>query len=148
MILDEKNCQLFLNEPEDSMGVKSIPIRQDLFDTTVGGIGTKTKDSEETVRGSSKMITKTKSIWKKWGGQRNRFGKIFWKFKAQKEYKFTLHWVRLRLHLLNITYFLQKCSLPLHGRSWIQAHSQMVSFRQNPEFQKKVFNRRPLLRPF
>ena len=32
-------------------------------------------------------------------------------------------------------------TLPLHGRLWIQVHSQIVSFCHNPEFQKKIFDR-------
>ena len=36
---------------------------------------------------------------------------------------------------------LEKNTLPLHGRLWIQVHSQVVSIRHNPEFRKKLLDR-------
>ena len=39
-------------------GVKYLLVRQDLFDRTVNAKGTKTKDSQETVKAFSSMITK------------------------------------------------------------------------------------------
>ena len=47
-------------------GVKFLLVRQDLFDRTVNAKGMKTKDSQETVKASSSMITKRnrpKKIW-------------------------------------------------------------------------------------
>ena len=41
-------------------GVKYLLIRQDLFDRTVNASGMKTKDSQETVKAFSSMITKKK----------------------------------------------------------------------------------------
>ena len=43
---------------KDINGVKYSLVRQDLFDRTVDAKGTKTNDSEETVKTISKMITK------------------------------------------------------------------------------------------
>ena len=43
---------------KDINGVKYLLVRQDLFDRTVDAKGMKTKDSEETVKTFSKMITK------------------------------------------------------------------------------------------
>ena len=52
--------------PEENNGVKYLLVRQDLFDRTVNAIGLKTKDSQETVKAFSSMITKRnrpKKIW-------------------------------------------------------------------------------------
>ena len=43
---------------KDNIGVKYLLVRQDLFDRTVDAKGMKTKDSKETVKTFSKMITK------------------------------------------------------------------------------------------
>ena len=43
---------------KESNGVKYLLVRQDLFDRTVNVKGTKTKDSQETVKPFSTMITK------------------------------------------------------------------------------------------
>ena len=43
---------------KDNNGVKYLLVRQDLFDRTVDAKGMKTKDSKETVKTFSKMITK------------------------------------------------------------------------------------------
>ena len=43
---------------KDNIGVKYLLVRQDLFDRTVDAKGTKTKDSNETVKTFSKMISK------------------------------------------------------------------------------------------
>ena len=43
---------------KDNNGVKYLLVRQNLFDRTVDAEGTKTKDSKETVKTFSKMITK------------------------------------------------------------------------------------------
>ena len=51
---------------EENNGVKYLLVRQDLFDRTVNAIGMKTKDSQETVKAFSSMITKRnrpKKIW-------------------------------------------------------------------------------------
>ena len=47
-------------------GVKYLLVRQDLFDRTINARGMRTKDSKETVKAFSSMITKTnrpKKIW-------------------------------------------------------------------------------------
>ena len=43
---------------KESNAVKLILVRQDLFDRTVNAKGMKTKDSQETVKAFSSMITK------------------------------------------------------------------------------------------
>ena len=51
---------------EDNNGVKYLLVRQDLFDRTVDAKGMKTKDSKETVKTFSKMITKKNRPKKNW----------------------------------------------------------------------------------
>ena len=51
---------------KENNGVKFLLIRQDLFDRTVNAKGMKTKDSQETVKAFSSMITKKyrpKKLW-------------------------------------------------------------------------------------
>ena len=51
---------------KENNGVKYLLVRQDLFDGTVSAKGTKTKESQETVKAFSSMITKRnrpKKIW-------------------------------------------------------------------------------------
>ena len=43
---------------KENNGVKYLPVHQDLFDKTVNAKGMKTKDSQETVKGFSYMVTK------------------------------------------------------------------------------------------
>ena len=43
---------------KDNDGVKYLLVRRDLFDRTVDAKGMKTKDSKETVKTISKMVTK------------------------------------------------------------------------------------------
>ena len=43
---------------KDKKSVKYLPVRHDLFNKTVDAKGRKTKDSKETVRAFSAMITK------------------------------------------------------------------------------------------
>ena len=54
------------NLSKENNGVKYLLVRQDLFDRTVNAKGMKTKDSQETVKAFSSMITKRnrpKKIW-------------------------------------------------------------------------------------
>ena len=83
-------------------GVKFLLVCQDLFDRTVNAKGMKTKDSKETVKAYSSMITKTNRSKKIWVDKGTNFAGAFEKFCAAEEYKFTLLWVRLRRLLLNV----------------------------------------------
>ena len=56
---------------KENNGVKYLLVRQDLFDRTVNAKGMKTKDSQETVKAFSSMITK-KNRTKKFGLTRGR----------------------------------------------------------------------------
>ena len=84
--------------------VKYFLVRQDLFDRTVDAKGMKTKDSKETVCAFLTMITK-KNRPKKFGLTREQnLLESLKNYAKLKEYKFTLQWVRPRLHLLNVQY--------------------------------------------
>ena len=89
---------------KDNNGVKYLLVRQDLFDRTADAEGMKTKDFKETVRAFLTMITK------KIDPERFRLTKeqnlleSLKNYAKLKEYKFTLQWVRPKLHLLNVQY--------------------------------------------
>ena len=51
---------------KDNNGLKYLLVRQDLFDRTVDGKGTKTKDFKETVRACLSVITKKYRPKKNW----------------------------------------------------------------------------------
>ena len=78
-------------------GVKYLLVRQDLFDRTVSAKGMKTKDSHETVKAFSSMITK-RNRPKGFGLTRelNLLERLK-SFVLLSGYKFTLQSVRLRL---------------------------------------------------
>ena len=62
--------------------VKYLLVRQDLFDRTVNAKGTKTKDSQETVKAFSSMITKKNRPKKIWVDKGTEFAGAFKKFCA------------------------------------------------------------------
>ena len=85
---------------KDNNGVKYLLVRQDLFDRTVEAKGMKTKDSKETFRAfltMSTILTRPNKIWVDKGQNLLESLKNYAKLK---EYKFTLQWVRPRMHLL------------------------------------------------
>ena len=61
-------------------GVKYLLVRQDLFDRTVNAKGMKTKDSQETVKAFSSMITKKNGPKKIWVDKGTEFAGAFKKF--------------------------------------------------------------------
>ena len=63
-------------------GVEYLLVRQDLFHRTVNAKGTKTKDSQETVKAFSSMITKTNRSKKIWVDKGTEFAGAFKKFCA------------------------------------------------------------------
>ena len=65
---------------KDNNGVKFLVSRQDMFDRTVVAKGKKTKDSKETVKIFSKMITKKNRPKKIWVDQGTEFAGDFKKF--------------------------------------------------------------------
>ena len=62
---------------KDRNGVKYLLVRHDLFDRTVDAKGTKTKDSKETVKIFSKMITKKNRTKQNWVDQGTDFAGEF-----------------------------------------------------------------------
>ena len=68
------------NLAKDNNGVKYLLVRQDMFDRTVDAKGMKTKDSKETVKIFSKMITKKNRPKKIWVDPGTEFAGDFKKF--------------------------------------------------------------------
>ena len=67
---------------KENNGVKYLLVRQDLFDRTVNAKGMKTKDSQETVKAFSSMITKKNPPKKIWVDNGTEFAGAFKKFCA------------------------------------------------------------------
>ena len=67
---------------KDNNGVEYLLVRQDLFDRTVNAKGMKTKDSQETVKAFSSMITKKNRPKKIWVGRGTEFAGALKKFCA------------------------------------------------------------------
>ena len=92
----------------------------------------KRKDSKETVWAYLLKITK-KNHPEKFGStwEQNMLGSSK-KFATEMKDKLTLHLVKCK-RCICWTYIttLKKCSLPLHGRLWIQVHSQIAGFGWN-----------------
>ena len=75
---------------KENNGVKYLLVRQDLFDRTVNAKGMKTKDSQETVKAFSSMITKRNRPKQIWVDKGTEFAGAFKKFCVAEGYKFTL----------------------------------------------------------
>ena len=67
---------------KENNGVKYLLVRQDLFDRTVNAKGMKTKDSQETVKAFSSMITKRNRPKKIWVDKGTEIAGAFKKFCA------------------------------------------------------------------
>ena len=67
---------------KENNGKKFLLVRQDLFDRTVNASGMKTKDSQETVKAFSSMITKRNRPKKIWVDKGTDFAGAFKKFCA------------------------------------------------------------------
>ena len=67
---------------KENNGLKYLLVRQDLFDRTVNAKGMKTKDSQETVKAFSSMITKRNRPKNIWVDKRTEFAGAFEKFCA------------------------------------------------------------------
>ena len=67
---------------QDNNGVKYLLVHHDLFDRTVYAKGMKTKDSQETVKAFSSMITKKDRPGKIWIDKGTEFALAFEKFSA------------------------------------------------------------------
>ena len=65
---------------KENNGVTYLLVRQDLFDRTVNAKGMKTKDSQETVKAFSSMITKRNRPEKIWVDKGTEFAGAFKKF--------------------------------------------------------------------
>ena len=70
------------NLAKENNGLKYLLVRQDLFDRTVNAKGMKTKDSQETVKAFSSMVTKKNRPKKIWVDKGTDFAGAFKKFCA------------------------------------------------------------------
>ena len=70
---------------DENNGVKYLLVRQDLFDRTVNAKGMKTKDSQETVKAFSSMITKKNRPKRVWVDRGTEFAGACKKFCAAEE---------------------------------------------------------------
>ena len=75
---------------KENNGVKYLIVRQDLFDRTVNAKGMKTKDSKETVKAFSSMITKRDRPKKIWVDKGPSLLERLKSFVLLRGYKFTL----------------------------------------------------------
>ena len=67
---------------KENNGVKYLLVREDLLDRTVNAKGMRTKDSQETVKTFSSMITKRSRPKKIWVDKGTEFAGAFKKFCA------------------------------------------------------------------
>ena len=113
-------------------GVNYLPVRQDLFDRTVDAKGMKTKDSKETVRAFLTMVTEKNPPKKIWVDKGTEFAREFKKLCEAEGIKLycTMSETNAAFHHCTV----KKNILPLHGRQWIQLHSQIDSIRYNTKF--------------
>ena len=65
---------------KENNSVKYLLVRQDLFDRTVNAKGMKTKDSLETVKAFSSMITKRNRPKQNWADKGTKFARTFKNF--------------------------------------------------------------------
>ena len=109
---------------KDNNGVKYLLVRQDLFDRTVDAKGMKTKDSKETNKTFSKMITKKNKPKKIWVYQGTEFAGEFKKF-CSAEWNRNLIYNECDESSICRTYntLTQKQFVSLHGGLWIQVYS-------------------------
>ena len=75
---------------KENKGVKYLLVHQDLFDRTVDAKGMKTKDSKESVRAFSTMVTEKNRPQKIWVNKGTEFAAEFKNFVKLKENKFTV----------------------------------------------------------
>ena len=73
---------------KENNGIKYLLVRQNLFDRTVNAEGMKTKDSQETVKAFSSMITKSNRPKKVWVDKGTEFAGAFENFCAAE-------WIRV-----------------------------------------------------
>ena len=88
----------------ENIGVKYLLVRQDLFDRTVNAEGMKTKDSQETVKAVSSMITKRNRPKKIWVDKGTEFAGAFKKFCAAEGIHVCSTMSETKQLLLNVQY--------------------------------------------
>ena len=109
-------------------GVKYLLVRQDVFDRTVNAKGMKTKDSQETVKAFSSMITERNRPKKIWVDKGTEFARAFKKFCTAEGIQVYSTMSETKAAFAERTIrLLKKNSLPFHGRFWVQVYTQTTS---------------------
>ena len=115
---------------KENIGVKYLLVPQDLFDRTVNAKGMKTKGSQETVKAFSSMITKKNRPKKIWVDKGTEFAEAFKKFCAAEGIQIysTMSETKAAFAERTIRSLkIEKYSLPIHGRLWVQVYTQTTS---------------------
>ena len=89
---------------KENNGVMYLLVPQDLFDRTVNAKGMKTKDSQETMKALSSMITKRKRPKKIWVDKGTKFAGAFKKFCAAEGIQIYPTMSETKAALLNVQY--------------------------------------------
>ena len=105
---------------KDNNGLKYLLVRQDLFDRTVDAKGMKTKDSKETVKTFSKMITKKYRPKKFWVDQGTEFAGEFKNFCRAEGLEIYSTMSETKAAFAKRTMHSKKHSVSLHGGLWVQ----------------------------
>ena len=115
--------------------IKYLLVRQDLFNRTVNAKGMKTKVSKETVCAFLTKITKKNRPKKNWVDKVTEFAGESRKLCKAQGIKNLLYneWDQGCI-CWSYNTISEKITLPLHGRQWIQVHSQIESIRYNTKF--------------
>ena len=109
---------------KDNNGVKYLLVRQDLFDRTVDAKGMKTKDSKETVKTFSKMITRKNRPKKIWVDQGTEFAGKLKKFCSAEAIEIYSTMSETKAAFAERTIrSLKKLFVSLHGGLWIKVYS-------------------------
>ena len=108
-----------------------------MFDRTVDTEGLKTNDFKETVRAFLTMTTKNKRPKKISVDKGTEFAGEFQNLCKAEGLQIESTMIEIKTAFAECTIRFLKQILPLHGRLWIQVHSQIVLIRHNPEIQKK-----------
>ena len=116
-------------------------VRQDVFDRTVDAKGMKTEGPEKWFVHFWSWLQKRIDPGKFGSTREQNLLESLLNFAKLNEDKFTLQWVRLRLHFLNVQNAPRKMFLAVHKRLRTQVHSQIVSIGHNPVFPNKMFER-------
>ena len=120
-------------------GVKYLLVRHDLFDRTVNAKWMKTEDSQETVKAFSSMITKRNRPKNIYVDKGTELAGAFKKFCTAE--RIQIYSTMSGCFCWTYNTIIEKYSLPLHGRLWVQVYTQTTSIYHYLNFYKKQLDR-------